>query len=634
MGGGGSRPAAAPAPTTVSACPGGVKQVDREPEPKPVNKIDGLSRAVVDANNLHCLDCKLKVPANASASSVMLTRRTGDKFSELSKVFIKPSLPFTLNYRGTDHTVDTMTLYYPSPIRIENVQHDAILSLGDPSVDSTLVILIPLVASNEANAGTAFLDRITPFIRSTLGAQGVLDTQNVDLTRGSQPVLTDRCTGVSSEAGVTEVKAKLKEAENDATQIRNGINQITGPGTFDKEVKPRISSWVNQIAAWRAQPNATQYDLVWTSKLQYYADVLKLKWPENAYDILFKEAGRPDGDTWSQTPYADGWRERLRIADVKVQSLKDALKKAEAAAKEETEKQMNSYIQAEIAKTQLTSCNDTSVSTGADWNLTKLMPVDAQSMAHGPYYTWSVGSYVEKVVSDTACKKVMRWEKTDAARQYIVFANPVMISSSALISIRTLPYTDPTKAIDPIDTYVYKDGPCLNCRPALRGDAEYLKQMQARDAAIQPGKEDLMKIALGFFGAILVAIAVYMAVKWTFKPVVQEMPPLGDKTGVVAKNVVDTTWAAIKGFFKFIRDLIVGAASDSSQLPGGLGALTSGKGVAELTQSLGDGGKGVAGLVKSISKASDAAASGAEGVGALAKNLSKVGNIKGLAAAN
>lgn len=58
-------------------------------------------------------------------------------------------------------TISTMTMYHPSPLRIENVQHDAVLSLNDPS-DPTAktVILIPLRAANTGDESTDFFNKI------------------------------------------------------------------------------------------------------------------------------------------------------------------------------------------------------------------------------------------------------------------------------------------------------------------------------------------------------------------------------------------------------------------------------------------------------------------------------------------
>jgi hypothetical protein len=59
-------------------------------------------------------------------------------------------------------TISMLTMYHPSPLRIENVQHDAVLSINDPS-DPTArtVILIPLKASNNtADESLTFFGKI------------------------------------------------------------------------------------------------------------------------------------------------------------------------------------------------------------------------------------------------------------------------------------------------------------------------------------------------------------------------------------------------------------------------------------------------------------------------------------------
>jgi hypothetical protein len=58
-------------------------------------------------------------------------------------------------------TISMLTMYHPSPLRIENVQHDAVLSLNDPS-DPTAktVILIPLKASNVGDESADFFNKI------------------------------------------------------------------------------------------------------------------------------------------------------------------------------------------------------------------------------------------------------------------------------------------------------------------------------------------------------------------------------------------------------------------------------------------------------------------------------------------
>jgi len=58
-------------------------------------------------------------------------------------------------------TVSTLSLYHPSPLRIENVQHDAVLSLNDPSdPTATAIILIPLKSSNNEEASVGFFSKL------------------------------------------------------------------------------------------------------------------------------------------------------------------------------------------------------------------------------------------------------------------------------------------------------------------------------------------------------------------------------------------------------------------------------------------------------------------------------------------
>jgi hypothetical protein len=69
--------------------------------------------------------------------------------------------PDTVTPVYEDISISMLTMYHPSPLRIENVQHDAVLSLNDPS-DPTAktVILIPLKASNTGDESGDFFNKI------------------------------------------------------------------------------------------------------------------------------------------------------------------------------------------------------------------------------------------------------------------------------------------------------------------------------------------------------------------------------------------------------------------------------------------------------------------------------------------
>jgi hypothetical protein len=80
------------------------------------------------------------------------------------------AVPVASSHAGSGHgdtpvyediSISMLTMYHPSPLRIENVQHDAVLSLNDPS-DPTAktVILIPLKASNTGDESGDFFNKI------------------------------------------------------------------------------------------------------------------------------------------------------------------------------------------------------------------------------------------------------------------------------------------------------------------------------------------------------------------------------------------------------------------------------------------------------------------------------------------
>lgn len=137
--------------------------VFRQPRP-PRNSTTGVSVA----GATECRRCELELGNNVS-TSVVTIQRVGDpkKYSsqpgfELApgKLLITPDKPFELRFNGQPFTVSYMTIYRPSPIRVENIQADAVLSLNDYHTAPSHVVLIPLAASNTFGLGANFVDRI------------------------------------------------------------------------------------------------------------------------------------------------------------------------------------------------------------------------------------------------------------------------------------------------------------------------------------------------------------------------------------------------------------------------------------------------------------------------------------------
>ena len=145
------------------------RQVVREivdPYPAdPGQRIDTLSIA----QSQTCSECRLGVATNLSTSSVTLRRMTQGDFVPSNKLFIEPSLPFKVSWNGKETEIRQMTLYHPFPLRIENVQYDAVLSLNDPSIIGVdTVVLIPITSSGASSPSSQFLDRIGPHIPRVL----------------------------------------------------------------------------------------------------------------------------------------------------------------------------------------------------------------------------------------------------------------------------------------------------------------------------------------------------------------------------------------------------------------------------------------------------------------------------------
>ena len=103
----------------------------------------------------------------------------GASYSEETKAKFIPSIPFKMTFGATKaaiekgkiiylpvndtFTVTQITVYHPSPIRIDSVQADAMMSLNDPSdPNAKYVVLIPLRAVNSGNASNTFFSKLAP----------------------------------------------------------------------------------------------------------------------------------------------------------------------------------------------------------------------------------------------------------------------------------------------------------------------------------------------------------------------------------------------------------------------------------------------------------------------------------------
>jgi hypothetical protein len=90
-------------------------------------------------------------------------------FSSDTKVTITPIIPLAFTFNGIDVVVKRMSLYHPCPVRVNNVQYDAVLSLNDPmDADTTTVLLIPIKGDTFGGAKSRFFSNLVPSIASLL----------------------------------------------------------------------------------------------------------------------------------------------------------------------------------------------------------------------------------------------------------------------------------------------------------------------------------------------------------------------------------------------------------------------------------------------------------------------------------
>jgi hypothetical protein len=105
-------------------------------------------------------------------------------FSSGTKARYIPSIPFKMTFAGTkaaigakgekvflpfnsEFSVTQMTIYHPSPIRVDSVQADAMLALNDPSDPNTpSIILIPLRGTNTTDGSAGFINKLVQSIPS------------------------------------------------------------------------------------------------------------------------------------------------------------------------------------------------------------------------------------------------------------------------------------------------------------------------------------------------------------------------------------------------------------------------------------------------------------------------------------
>jgi len=131
----------------------GGKCIDVEASPQQFNELMKLGNDVKGDNQTFNASIKPNI-------TKLRVREPKLSFLSENKLTIVPNVPFEMSYNGKTFSITKMALFHPSPVRIENVQHDAIITLNDPIDNPEFVVMIPLVSSSFVTESTAFFSRI------------------------------------------------------------------------------------------------------------------------------------------------------------------------------------------------------------------------------------------------------------------------------------------------------------------------------------------------------------------------------------------------------------------------------------------------------------------------------------------
>lgn len=142
--------------------------------------------------------------------SVRIRENSASGFSADTKAFIKPSIPLKMKLNGNNISIDTITMYHPCPLRVQDQQADAVISLNDPSAggDSSYIILIPITTGNPDTPSAKFFGKIANQLSSVeLPILATGQYANTDIQTGKDWGLSDLFPIGAVEGGQAKVDA-------------------------------------------------------------------------------------------------------------------------------------------------------------------------------------------------------------------------------------------------------------------------------------------------------------------------------------------------------------------------------------------------------------------------------------------
>ena len=126
-----------------------------------IREVTGAGNFSSDTKAKYTLSLPVKLTYTAGLRQVPGSSRPVMRNNRGRWVITQVQGPPTFVPQTATTEVKTLLLYHPCPVRIENIQYDAVLSLNDPADEDTrVVILVPLKGSNFGTPSEDFFNKI------------------------------------------------------------------------------------------------------------------------------------------------------------------------------------------------------------------------------------------------------------------------------------------------------------------------------------------------------------------------------------------------------------------------------------------------------------------------------------------
>ena len=113
------------------------------------------------------------------------------KWASDKKMFITPDKPIQLKFNGKEFLVKEMSIYRPCPIRVENIQADAVLSLNDYSTEGVShVILIPISSAVSFGPAGDFIGRVMQNVNAFVMDEATNQFAPIEMPTGNDWAIT------------------------------------------------------------------------------------------------------------------------------------------------------------------------------------------------------------------------------------------------------------------------------------------------------------------------------------------------------------------------------------------------------------------------------------------------------------